>query len=115
MSIEVLQAHYGFTRIPFGRDLAPQMLHRSAGHGEAVARINWCISERALGVITALYHDFGYLKKRSDRRHRYGAEYTLSHVTRGSRHLGGYLPRLGLRRLAMLRKEKRRRRRLAPI
>lgn len=52
MSIEVLQAHYGFTRMPFGRDLAPQMLHRSAGHNEAVARINWCISERALGVIT---------------------------------------------------------------
>jgi type II secretory pathway predicted ATPase ExeA len=52
MSIEVLQAHYGFTRMPFGRDLAPQMLHRSAGHSEAVARINWCISERALGVIT---------------------------------------------------------------
>src|ERR1700674_37434 len=52
MSIEVLQTHYGFTRMPFGRDLAPQMLHRSAGHGEAVARINWCISERALGVIT---------------------------------------------------------------
>ncbi|MDP9465513.1 MAG: AAA family ATPase [Actinomycetota bacterium] len=52
MSIEVLQAHYGFGRMPFGRDLAPGMLHRSAGHGEAVARITWCISERALGVIT---------------------------------------------------------------
>ena len=52
MSIEVLQAHYGFSRMPFGRDLAPQMLHRSAGHGEAIARIAWCIGERALGVIT---------------------------------------------------------------
>lgn len=52
MSIEVLQAHYGFSRMPFGRDLAPQMLHRSAGHNEAVARIDWCISEGALGVIT---------------------------------------------------------------
>ncbi|MDQ3293881.1 MAG: AAA family ATPase [Actinomycetota bacterium] len=52
MSVDVLQAHYGFTRSPFGRDLAPGMLHRSAGHGEAVARIDWCISERALGVIT---------------------------------------------------------------
>ena len=52
MSIQVLQAHYGFTRMPFGRDLAPQMLHRSAGHNEAVARIGWCINERALGVIT---------------------------------------------------------------
>lgn len=49
ISIEVLQAHYGFTRMPFGRALAPGMLHRSAGHGEAVARIAWCIAERALG------------------------------------------------------------------
>ncbi len=52
MSIQVLQSHYGFARMPFGRDLAPGMLHRSAGHGEAVARIAWCIAERALGVVT---------------------------------------------------------------
>jgi len=50
--IEKLQAHYGFTRMPFGRDLAPGMLHRHAAHHEAVARITWCISERAIGVIT---------------------------------------------------------------
>ena len=31
----------------------------------------------ALGVITALFHDFGYLRRRGDRRHRFGAEYTL--------------------------------------
>ncbi|MCU4185749.1 AAA family ATPase [Acidiferrimicrobium sp. IK] len=52
MSIDLLQAHYGFTRTPFGRDLAPGMLHKNAGHGEAVARISWCIAEKALGVIT---------------------------------------------------------------
>jgi type II secretory pathway predicted ATPase ExeA len=52
LSIDLLQAHYGFTRTPFGRDLAPGMLHRSAGHGEAVARISWCINEKTLGVIT---------------------------------------------------------------
>ena len=54
----------------------------------------------ALGVIIALFHDFGYLRKRGDRRHRYGAEYTLTHVTRGSRHLRGYLPQIGLKRYA---------------
>ncbi|EUA35781.1 hypothetical protein I552_6583 [Mycobacterium xenopi 3993] len=37
MSIQRLQSHWGFTRMPFGRDLAPGMLHRHAGHGEAVA------------------------------------------------------------------------------
>ncbi|GAB3271846.1 ExeA family protein [Kineosporia babensis] len=52
MSIERLQAHYGFTRMPFGRDLAPGMLHRHASYAEAVARITWCITQRALGVIT---------------------------------------------------------------
>ena len=50
--IDKLQAHYGFTRTPFGRSLAPQMLHRHGGHAEAVARIGWCVTERALGVIT---------------------------------------------------------------
>jgi hypothetical protein len=54
----------------------------------------------SLGVITALFHDFGYLRKRSDRRHRYGAEYTLTHVSRGSKHLRDYLPRIGLKRYA---------------
>ncbi|MEO6120816.1 MAG: AAA family ATPase, partial [Acidimicrobiales bacterium] len=52
MSIQILQSHYGFARMPFGRDLAPAMLHRSSGHGEATARIAWCIAERALGVVT---------------------------------------------------------------
>ena len=27
MSIDRLRAHYGFTRMPFGKDLAPGMLH----------------------------------------------------------------------------------------
>ncbi|HUN68310.1 MAG TPA: hypothetical protein VMU46_05895 [Burkholderiales bacterium] len=54
----------------------------------------------ALGVTTALFHDFGYLRKRGDRRHRYGAEYTLTHVSRGSKHLHGYLPQIGLKRYA---------------
>jgi len=52
MSIDHLQAHYGFTRMPFGRGLAPGMLHRHRGHAEAVARIGWCVREHALGVLT---------------------------------------------------------------
>ena len=52
MSIQRLQSHWGFTRMPFGRDLAPAMLHRHASHGEAVARITWCVDQRAIGVIT---------------------------------------------------------------
>jgi type II secretory pathway predicted ATPase ExeA len=50
--IERLQGFYGLTRMPFGRDLAPGMLHRHGAHGEAVARIGWCVTERRIGVIT---------------------------------------------------------------
>src|SRR3954451_11170802 len=52
MSIQRLQDHWGFTRMPFGRSLAPSMLHRHDGHAEAVARIGWWLDQHALGVIT---------------------------------------------------------------
>jgi type II secretory pathway predicted ATPase ExeA len=50
--IDKLQGFYGFTRMPFGRDLAPSMLHRHSAHGEAVARITWCVTEHRIGVVT---------------------------------------------------------------
>jgi type II secretory pathway predicted ATPase ExeA len=50
--LQKLQGHWGFTRLPFGRDLAPSMLNRHASHSEAVARITWTVGERALSVIT---------------------------------------------------------------
>jgi type II secretory pathway predicted ATPase ExeA len=50
--ISRLNSYYGFTRTPFGRDLAPAMLHRHASFDEACARISWCVSEHAIGVIT---------------------------------------------------------------
>ncbi len=50
--IDRLQGFYGFSKMPFGRDLAPGMLHRHTAHDEAVARIGWCITERRIGVIT---------------------------------------------------------------
>ena len=52
MSIERLQSYYGFTRMPFGRGLAPAMLHHHPTHAEAVARITWCVDQHAIGVIT---------------------------------------------------------------
>src|SRR5258705_1380424 len=47
-----LQGHYGFSRMPFGRELAPGMLHRHDAHNQATARITWCIQQRALGGLT---------------------------------------------------------------
>ncbi len=53
----------------------------------------------ALGTIAALYHDVGYLRRRNDYRHQYGAEYTRSHVSRGAKFLRHYLGRLRMARL----------------
>ncbi|MEU9057138.1 hypothetical protein AB0D37_43380, partial [Streptomyces sp. NPDC048384] len=50
--IERLTSFYGFGKMPFGKDLAPQALHRHHAHAQAVARITWCTSEHALGVFT---------------------------------------------------------------
>jgi hypothetical protein len=49
-----------------------------------------------VGALAALFHDFGYLRKRHDRRHRFGAEYTLVHVSRGAAFLRRYVRDLGL-------------------
>jgi hypothetical protein len=49
-----------------------------------------------LGVICALFHDCGYIRKRNDKRHGNGAEYTTTHVTRGARFLKEYLPTIGM-------------------
>jgi hypothetical protein len=49
-----------------------------------------------VGVLAALFHDFGYLRRRNDRTHRYGAEYTLTHVSRGAAYLRCYARTLGL-------------------
>ena len=50
--IEKLKSTTGSPRPRSGAALAPQMLHRHGTHAEAVARIDWCISERGLGVVT---------------------------------------------------------------
>jgi hypothetical protein len=49
-----------------------------------------------IGVLAALFHDFGYLRRRNDHKHRHGAEYTLVHVSRGASFLRGYARSLGL-------------------
>jgi hypothetical protein len=49
-----------------------------------------------LGVICALYHDIGYIRRAGDTRHRSGAEYTRVHVSRGARFLRSYMPLIGM-------------------
>jgi hypothetical protein len=54
----------------------------------------------SLGVVVAMFHDCGYIRNRRDSRHAHGAEYTLTHVSRGARYLRRYLPQLGMADLA---------------
>jgi len=49
-----------------------------------------------LGVVLALFHDVGYLRRSTDREQANGAEFTRSHVSRGAEFLQHYLPQIGL-------------------
>jgi hypothetical protein len=53
-----------------------------------------------LGIITALFHDMGYLRAVDDNIAPNGAFYTANHVSRGAEFLSGYLPNIGMRDLA---------------
>lgn len=56
--------------------------------------------ERALlGVICALFHDSGYIRRKEDPQ-RNGAEYTLHHVSRGAEFLSRYLATIGMAKWA---------------
>lgn len=48
------------------------------------------------GVVLALFHDVGYVRRQHDRRHANGAEYTLTHVSRGAVFLDHYLDQVEL-------------------
>src|SRR2546421_12723214 len=44
--------HFGFTKLPFSKNVSAKDLLDRASHQEAVARIRFCIAEALLGVIT---------------------------------------------------------------
>ena len=91
----VLDVTLAMARLMDGYERSRKVTRSRVGDSPALPAA--CFS---LGVTTALFHDFGYLRKRGDRRHRYGAEYTMTHVSRGSKYLHRYLPKIGLRRYA---------------
>ncbi len=57
-----------------------------------------CIgSELAIaGIACALFHDSGYIRRTRDTRHKNGAEYTRTHVSRSAVFMKEYLPTVGL-------------------
>ena len=44
-------AHFGLTGTPFSKSIAAKDLFARSAHGEAVARISFCVAESALGVL----------------------------------------------------------------
>jgi HD domain len=68
---------------------------RSRGDGPAIGERNF-----QLGVICALYHDIGYIRRVNDNKHLKGAEYTAIHVSRGAKFLREYLPTIGMEDVA---------------
>src|SRR5688572_22568773 len=49
-----------------------------------------------LGVVAALFHDAGYVRRVEDTDYRNGAELTLTHVSRSAEFLKTYLPLIGM-------------------
>ena len=47
------------------------------------------------GITGALFHDIGYIRHHNDSKHKHGAEYTKTHIARGTLFLATYLPTLG--------------------
>ena len=55
-----------------------------------------------LGIIVALFHDSGYIRRKNDHTAVNGAVYTLTHVTRSGEFLKKYLPKIDLGELSDL-------------
>jgi hypothetical protein len=49
-----------------------------------------------IALITALFHDAGYIRKKHDQKHHNGAEYTQIHVSRSADFLRQYMNMIGL-------------------
>src|SRR6202158_2212620 len=76
-------------------DVTLAMARLLAGYERQVEEGRQLSSERAVvGVILALFHDVGYLRRSSDREQANGAEFTLNHVSRGAEFLSHYLPQI---------------------
>ena len=67
-----------------------------SGHERTASLADRLGAERAiLGIITALYHDSGYIRHINDPHHKNGAEYTRTHVSRSADFLKKYLNKIG--------------------
>jgi hypothetical protein len=67
-----------------------------AGYEQQMDSLHQLGEERAaVGIVLALFHDVGYLRRSTDQGQANGAEFTRTHVSRGVEFLRDYLPRIG--------------------
>ncbi|MDA0276875.1 MAG: hypothetical protein O3A91_11125, partial [Proteobacteria bacterium] len=77
-------------------DMTLAMARLLDGHDRALAPADQIGARRAmLGVVVALLHDSGYLKRASEGHIENGAVFTKVHVSRSADFLLRYLPQLG--------------------
>jgi hypothetical protein len=78
-------------------DVTLAMARLLAGYERQSEAVQQLTGDRAaVGVILALFHDVGYLRRSSDREQSNGAEFTRNHVSRGAAFVSEYLPQVGL-------------------
>ncbi len=78
-------------------DMSLAMARLLAGHEKTAAPADRLGHERAvIGLIAALFHDSGYIRRRTEGNVLNGAEFTGRHVSRSAEFLREYLPRIGL-------------------
>jgi hypothetical protein len=77
-------------------DMSLAMARLLDGHDRSCAQADRLGARRAmLGVLIALLHDCGYLKRASESRVENGAVFTKVHVSRSADFISSYLPVLG--------------------
>jgi len=77
-------------------DMTLAMARMIDGHERASAEADRLGSRRAtLGVLVALLHDSGYLKRSSESHVENGAAFTKIHVSRSADFVSTYLPKIG--------------------
>jgi hypothetical protein len=78
-------------------DVTLAMARLLAGYERQIEPESQLGQERAvLGILLALFHDVGYLRRSTDHAQANGAEFTRNHVSRGAEFLQQYLPQVGL-------------------